>query len=163
MEINVLNLRPAGYAYLLENFKLVGMPHWHTSFVSSAGTHRFKVQDGVIEDIYPVRYWPGGKVGDHLEFALKYDGVNLGQLKRIFEHVPQVDIIEYITSKPTGKYARRIWFFYEFLTSKRLPLDNITSGNYVNALKEKEYYIVANGEKIRRYRIVNNLLGPKEF
>ncbi|MCD6390097.1 MAG: Fic family protein [Desulfobulbaceae bacterium] len=163
MEINVLELRPAGYAYLLENLELVGMPHWHTSFVSSAGTHRSKVQDGAIEDIYPVRYWPGDKVSDHLEFALKYDGVNLGLLRRIFEHAQQVEFTEYIKSKPTGKYARRIWFFYEFLTGKQLPIEDITSGNYVDALEPKEYYIIVNGEKNRRYRIVNNLLGPKEF
>jgi Fic family protein len=139
------------------------MPHWHTSFVSSTGTHRSKVQDGAIEDTYPVRYWPGDKVGDHLEFALKYDGVSLGLLSRIFEHAPQVELTQYIQSKPTGKYARRIWFFYEFLTDKQLPIDDIASGNYVDALEPKEYYTITNGEKSRRHRIVNNLLGPKEF
>ena len=163
MEINVLESRPAGYAYLLENFELTGMPHWHTSFVSSSGTHRSKVQDGAIEDIYPTRYWPGEKVGDHLEFALKYDGVNLSLLALIFEHVPQEELTEYIKSKPTGKYARRIWFFYEFLASKMLPIDDITSGNYVDALETKKYYTVQNGNKSPRHRIVNNLLGPQTF
>jgi len=163
MELNVLESRPAGYAYLLDKFGLAGMPHWHTSFVSSSGTHRSKVQDGVIEDRYPIRYWPGEKVGNHLEFALKYDGVNLGLLTRIFENVSQEDLTEYIKSKPTGKYARRIWFFYEFLTGKQLPVGDITSGNYVDALETKEYYTVQNGEKSPRHRIVNNLLGPKTF
>ncbi|MEA1921993.1 MAG: Fic family protein [Pseudomonadota bacterium] len=163
MEINVLEIRPAGYAYLLEKLELEGMPHWHTSSVSSTGTHRSKVRDTTIEEIYPARYWPGEKVGDHLEFALKYDGINLGLLRRIFEHVPQEKLTEYIKSKPTGKYARRIWFFYEFLTGGKLSIDDITSGNYVNALEIKKYYSVANGKKSRRHRIVNNLLGPKEF
>lgn len=31
MEINVLESRPAGYAYLLDKLGLTGMPHWHTS------------------------------------------------------------------------------------------------------------------------------------
>ncbi|OQY30942.1 MAG: cell filamentation protein Fic [Spirochaetaceae bacterium 4572_59] len=163
MEKNIFEARPAGYAYLLNMFGLEGMPHWHSSLVSSSGTHRSKVQDGAIEDIYPVRYWPGEKVGDHLEFAMKYDGVNLGLLARIFEKTPQGKIAEYIKSKPTGKYARRIWFFYEFLTGKQLPVDNITSGNYVDALEAKDYYTVLNGEKSQRHRIVNNLLGPKSF
>jgi len=163
MEINVLEPRSAGYAYVLENFGLTGMPHWHTSFVSSSGTHRSKVQDGAIEDIYPTRYWPGEKVGDHLEFALKYDGVNLGLLSRIFEDVSQEDLTEYIKSKPTGKYARRIWFFYEYLTGKQLPIDDIASGNYVDALEAKEYYTIQNGNKSPRHRIVNNLLGPQTF
>lgn len=163
MAINVLELRPAGYAYLLKNLELEGMPHWHTSFVSSAGTHRSKVQGGAIEDTYPVRYWPGDTIGDHLEFALKYDGISLGLLKIIFEHVSQAELTEYIQSKPTGKYARRIWFFYEFLTGEQLLIDGVTSGNYVDALEAKEYYTITNGERVRRYRIVNNLLGPKEF
>lgn len=163
MEINLLESRPAGYAYLLDMMGLVGMPHWHTSFVSSSGTHRSKVQDGTIEDTYPVRYWPGEKVGDHLEFALKYDGVNLGLLAQIFEKISQDGIIAYIQSKPTGKYARRIWFFYEFLTGKRLPIDDSISGNYVDALEAKDYYTVQNGEKSSRHRIVNNLLGPQAF
>ncbi|MDA3812226.1 MAG: Fic family protein [Spirochaetaceae bacterium] len=156
--------RPAGYAFLLDLFDLEGMPNWHKSFVTSSGTHKSKVQDGgAIEDIYPVRYWPGEKVGDHLEFALKYDGVNLGLLARIFERTPKEELFEYIKSKPTGKYARRIWFFFEFLTGEQLPVDNITSGNYVDALEAKDYYTVLNGEKSKRHRIINNLLGPKTF
>ena len=163
MEINILESRPAGYAYLLDRFVLTGMPHWHTSFVSSSGTHRSEVKDGATCDIYPARYWPGETVGDHLEFALKYDGVNLGLLAQIFGHVSQAELTGYIKSKPTGKYARRIWFFYEFLTDRKLPLDDISSGNYVDALDTKAYYTVQNGDKSRRHRIVNNLLGPQAF
>ncbi len=163
MEINILESRPAGYAYLLDKLGLTGMPHWHTSFVSSSGTHRSKVLDGATHDIYPTRYWPGEKVGDHLEFALKYDGVSLDLLAQIFEYVSQEELTGYIKSKPTGKYARRIWFFYEFLTGKQLPVDDITSGNYVDALETKEYYTVQSGDKSPRHRIVNNLLGPQTF
>ncbi len=137
MVVNVSEARAAGYVYLLDKLGLTGMPHWHSSFVSSSGTHRSKVQDGRIDDIYPTKYWPGEKVGDHLEFALKYDGVNLGLLARIFKSVSEEDLTDYITSKPTGKYARRIWFLYEFLMGKQLPLSDITSGNYVDALEAK--------------------------
>ena len=163
MKINVFDFRPAGYAYLLKKFKLTGMPNWHSSSVSTTGTHYSKIQDGFVEDVFRTQYWPGEKLGDHLEFALKYDGVNLGLLARIFEKASQDELTEYIKSKPTGKYARRIWFFYEFLTAKQLPLDDRTSGNYVDALEAKNYYSVQNGEKSSRHRIVNNLLGPKTF
>ena len=158
-----MKIRPAGYAYLLEFFGLRGVPNWHTSFVSSSSIRRLKVQDESIEDIYPTNYWPGEEIGDHLGFALKYDGVNLGLLACIFKHVPEDSLTQYIKSKPTGKYSRRIWFFYEFLTDKRLPIDDITSGNYVDALEAKEYYTDLNGERSPRYRIVNNLLGTKTF
>lgn len=46
--------RPAGYALLLDKLKISGMPNWHTSFVLSAGNHRFQVQEGFIEAAYPV-------------------------------------------------------------------------------------------------------------
>ena len=163
MEINVFDFRPAGYAYLLEKFAIAGRPNWHSSSVSTTGTHYSKIQDGFVEEVFRTQYWPGEKVGDHLEFALKYDGVNLGLLSRIFEKVSQDELTEYIKSKPTGKYVRRIWFFYEYLTGKQLPVDDLTSGNYVDALEAKNYYTVKNGEKYSRHRIVNNLLGPKSF
>ena len=159
MEINILDARLAGYTFLLEKLKISGMPNWHTSFVLSAGTHRFQVQEGLIEEVYPVTYWPGDKVGDHLEFALKYDGVNLGLLKQIFEVAPQDEITSYIKSKPTGKYTRRVWFFYEFLTVQKLPIKDVTQGNYVEALDPKHHYTINPGNKSKRHRIVDNLLG----
>ena len=163
MKINVSDFRSAGYTYLLEKFEFAAMPNWHRSSVSTTGTHYSKVQDGFADEVFRTQYWPGEKVGDHLEFALKYDGVNLGLLACIFEHVPQKELTEYVKSKPTGKYARRIWFFYEFLTGKQLPIDDISSGNYVDALEAKEYYTVQNRDKSPRHRIVNNLLGPQTF
>jgi Fic family protein len=163
MEINVFDFRPAGYAYLLEKFSLTGMPNWHSSWVSTTGTQYSKIHDGFVEEVFRMQYWPGEGVGDHLEFALKYDGVNLGLLAGIFEKVSQDELTEYVKSKPTGKYARRIWFFYEFLTAKKLPVGDLSSGNYVDALESKNYYTVQNGEKSSRHRIVNNLLGSKNF
>jgi hypothetical protein len=121
------------------------------------------MQDGFVDEVYRPQYWPGETVGDHLEFALKYDGVNLALLARIFEKVPAEVLTEYIMSKPTGKYARRIWFFYEFLTEKHLPIDDMSTGNYVYASESKDYYTLQKGERSPRHRIVNNLLGPRAF
>ncbi len=163
MKKNTLEVRPAGYTRLLKMFEHNCIPNWHTSFVSSTGSHRSKVQGPSVEDTYPQKYWPGDKLGDHLEFALKYDGVNMSLLKCIFENASPTEIADYINSKPKGKYARRIWFFYEFLIGKQLPIKNITSGNYVEALEPQKYYTIANGENSKRHRVVNNLLGPEGF
>lgn len=163
MGINVFEFRPAGYTYLLENLELAGMPNWHSSSVSRTGAHYSKIQDDSVEEVFRTQYWPGERACDHLAFALKYDGVNLGLLALIFENISKEEVIAYIKSKPTGKYARRIWFFYEFLTGELLPIEDITSGNYIDALSTKEYFTVINGEKSQRHRIVNNLLGTKAF
>ncbi len=89
--------------------------------------------------------------------------MNMGLLTLIFEHVQEAELVKYIKSKPTGKYSRMIWFLYEFLMEKMLPINDITSGNYVQVLNPKEYYTVEDGDKSPRHRIINNLLGPRSF
>ncbi|MDE0181630.1 MAG: hypothetical protein OXL39_09815 [Caldilineaceae bacterium] len=56
--------------------------------------------------MYPTHYWPGDRLGDQLEFALKYDGTNLAVLARLFQESVEEELLEYIHARPTGKYAR---------------------------------------------------------
>ncbi|HEV2392373.1 MAG TPA: Fic family protein, partial [Verrucomicrobiae bacterium] len=68
----------------------------------------------------------------------------------------------YIRSKPTGKYARRLWYLFELLTGKRLPIDDLTTANYVDLLEADEYYTTA-PVQVRRQRVNDNLLGDARF
>ena len=154
---------PAGYAALIERYGLDVIPNWHRSFVASTGTQRVYSTGGVIEEVYPSKYWPGNTLGDHLEFALKYDGTNLAILASLLQEVTQESFLEYVRSKPTGKYARRLWFLYEFLTSKTLPLDDVKQGNYIDLLEPDEYYTVTPARQVRRQRINDNLPGDSRF
>ncbi|MFC1539895.1 Fic family protein [Gemmatimonadota bacterium] len=156
-------LRPAGYTALLERYALEVIPNWHRSLVSTGSTHRIDSSDSKVEEIYPSRYWPGDTPGDHLEFALKYDGTNLAILARLFGVVPQDEFQAYVSSKPTGKYARRLWFLYEFLTGTSLALEDLRQGNYVDLLDTDQYYTVTPARQVRRQRINNNLLGEAGF
>ncbi len=156
-------LKPAGYAALVKRHRLEVIPNWHRSFVTTAGIHRVAVIGNVIEEVYPPSYWPGDSLGDHLEFALKYDGTNLAILARLFRQVEQEEFLEYVRSKPTGKYARRLWFLNEFLTGKTLPLDDLKQGNYVDLLDPAEYYTAMPTRQVRRQRINDNLPGNREF
>lgn len=155
--------RPAGYAAIIERYDLDVIPNRHRSLVASSGIHRIDSRQGIIEEVYPAKYWPGDTLGNHLEFALKYDGTNLAILSVLFEHAGEADLLEYVRSKPTGKYARRLWFLYEFLTGSMLPLDDIKQGNYIDLLEPGEYYTIAPGRQVRRQRINDNLLGDARF
>lgn len=155
--------RLAGYAALIERYDLDTIPNWHKSLVTTSGIHRIDSIGGVVEEIYPPKHWPGDTLGGHLEFALKYDGTNLTILYSLFQEVAEEDIIEYVRSKPTGKYARRLWFLFEFLTGKTLPLDNVKRGNYINLLEPDEYYTVTPARQVRRQRINDNLPGDIRF
>jgi len=160
---NNSKVRPAGYAALIERYSLDVIPNWHKSQVTASGIHRIILDGNVIKEVYPSKYWPGDTPGDHLEFALKYDGTNLAILAVLFYKAGPEVLLEYIRSKPTGKYARRLWFLYEFLTGKTLPLDDLKTGNYVNLLETDEYYTTITVRRIRRQRVNDNLLGNSRF
>src|SRR6184192_274626 len=153
---------PAGYAQLIRRYNLAVIPNWHESAVASTGGHRIELASGLVREVYPAKYWPGDNLGDHLEFALKYDGTNLLILAKLFATAPQGEVTAHVRSKPNGKYARRIWYLYEFLTGNRLSIEDVTVGNYVDLLEPDEYY-TATGNPIPRQRVRDNLLGNANF
>ncbi|MBL6997912.1 MAG: Fic family protein [Phycisphaerales bacterium] len=155
--------RPAGYQALIARFQLDVIPNWHLSYVASGSTSRVDTNSDVTEETYPSKYWPGDKLGDHLEFALKYDGTNLAILSSVFQVAPQDELKEYVESKPRGKYVRRLWYLYEFLTGSTLPVDDLKTGAYINLLEPDEYFTVTPPRQIRRQKINDNLLGTTGF
>lgn len=155
--------RAAGYEALIERYNLSVLPNWHKSFVSASSTRsKHSTREG-IEEVYPSQYWPGDSLGDHLEFALKQDGTNLAILACVFQAAEEVELLSYIRSKPTGKYARRLWFLCEFLLDRLLPLEDLHQGNYVDLIDAKEYYTAKPVRRVRRHRINDNLLGDQRF
>ena len=85
---------------------------------------------------YPKAQDPGPSLFDHLEFALKNEGVALEVLAALFDAIEwtpfEAQLCLHIQARPTGQYTRRLWFLYEFLTGRRLPLEDVTQGNYVD-------------------------------
>jgi len=162
-DLHDMGTRPAGYQALIIRFQLDVMSNWHQSYVATGNSHRIDITGGVTEETYPTRYWPGDTLGDHLEFALKYDGTNLAILASVFHVAPQKEFQEYVRSKPRGKYARRLWFLYEFLTGSTLAVDDLKTGGYIDLLDPEQYFTVTPPRQIRRQKINDNLLGDVEF
>ena len=71
-------------------------------------------------------------------------------------------VAEIVRATPSGRYARRIWFFYEWLTEQTLELDDAERGNYVNAIDPDLQYAVE-GINSRRHRVRDNLPGSRRF
>ncbi len=155
--------RNAGYAALVKRYSLDVTPNWHKSFVTTSGIHRIESRSGIIVEVYPPKYWPGDTLGSQLEFALKYDGTNLAILASLFQKEVEEEFLEYVRSKPTGKYARRLWFLYEFLTGKTLRLEDLKQGNYIDLLEPAEYYTITPARQVRRQRVNDNLPGDSRF
>ncbi len=154
--------RPAGYDALIAQYGLQVIPHWHHSSISGSNIHKTHHEGACVFEEYARVQEPEETLGGELEFALKYDGVNLEILAALFARVLPEDVAAYIRTKPTGKYTRRIWYLYELLTGRRLPLEDVTRGNYVDMLEEDLYYTAAQ-VPVRRQRVNDNLLGEARF
>lgn len=162
-ELHNSGSRPAGYQALIDRFQLDVIPNHHQSYVSPGTAHRVDTTQGITEEVYPSKYWPGEGLGDHLEFALKYDGTNLAILASVFLVAPQDDLKKFVESKPRGKYARRLWYLYELLTGLTLPVGDLKTGGYIDLLDPDQYFTVTPPRQIRRQKINDNLLGDDCF
>ena len=83
-------------------------------------------------------------------------------LKRIFLAAGPTAVEAIVHAQPTGSYARRIWFLYEWLTGKTLDVPNADRGTYANAVDPSMQYAIE-GTNSPRHRVRNNLPGTPEY
>ena len=98
-----------------------------------------------------------------LVFSLKYEGIDLLILKKLFDKLNEQEILSLLHEEPTGQYSRKIWFLYEWLMNKILDLPDLEIKNYITLLDENFQFAIKNGEKSRRHRIINNLPGTRNY
>jgi hypothetical protein len=109
-----MSLTPAGSQWLKERYNISGYTLTHTSFIGSHDSIEI-TNKGNIEQVYTRRYAPAENTSlAHLEFSLKYDDLNLPFLKKVFESIEAKEIEKFIDASPSGKYARKIGFLFEF-------------------------------------------------
>jgi hypothetical protein len=97
-----------------------------------------------------------------LTFALKYEGLDLAVLSRLFASVAAVGVEEIVRSTPTGSYARRLWL-PEWTTGERLDLpDAGRNVPYADVVDPAQQFAVS-GENVARQRVRNNLPGTRAF
>lgn len=159
------NLQALGYKELITRYNLEIIKPWCCSWLSSQRERKTHIENNLTTEIYAPSYDPGNKLGDHLTFALKYEGVNLEILSALFAVIEQKDLLDFIKTQPTGKYTRLVWFFYEWLTGKELPLKEIKQGNYIPALNPAKYYVIDEklSKKFKRQRVNCNLIGTVDY
>lgn len=150
---------PAGYSGMIEALDLpLPLPRRLTCV---SPRHQRMKENNV--SIVPRSNWPGDTVVDHLVFALRYEGVNLLVLKKVFTQIDTHDLCRYITSTPTGQYARRLWFLYEFLIGEHLPIPDAGTMNTVPVLDSNLHLTPDRGAISLRHRVIDNLPGSVDF
>jgi hypothetical protein len=149
---------PAGYAALIDAYRLeVPLPR---TLSAISEHHRSREESGWR--ILTARHAPASSLEGHLTFALKYEGLDLAVLKRLFRAAGPEAITSMVQATPTGTYARRIWFLYEWLLGERLALTDAKKGAYAQVVDIEQQW-AAKGETSPRHRVWNNLPGTPAF
>ncbi|MFH2006937.1 MAG: Fic family protein [bacterium] len=120
------------------------------------------ISDGGWRLLTP-RHAPPDTLAGHLKFALKWEGLDLLVLKKLFASLPDDVIAQLVRDEPTGSYARRIWFLHEWLTGRQLDLPGASGGNYVDVVDKRTQLGLERGDLSARHRVRNNLPGTPEF
>jgi len=128
-----------------------------------AGSRASERVDGYTHESYPSALRPADTLQGHLTFALKREGVHLEFLARLFEAVPADELATWIAAEPSGQYARRAGFLYEWLTGRQLSFAGVSIGNYVDALDEDLYLTATAPGNNPRWRVRDNLPGTPDY
>lgn len=149
-----------GYAALAKSHALALPPPFPVSLISPKN----RKHETSIYRVFPNRYLPKHELFAQLSFALKYEGIQLLVLKKLFEVIAQQQIIDIMEANPSGKYARSLWYLYEWLLDKKLPIPDASKKiNYTVLADPKIQYTLEKGERSERHRISNNLLGTIDY
>jgi len=148
-----------GYGALIETLQL-NMPIPSQLSIISKKHKKYEMLEW---QVFTPRHQPNETLYDQLVFALKYEGINLLFFKKLFEKLTPTEIETLVQIEPQGQYCRKIWFLYEWLFDTRLSISDLETGNYVPLLTSELQYAIEGGEKLKRYRIINNLPGTHDF
>jgi len=156
--------RQAGYNALISRYGLICVEDRTSSFIAKRRSvvDRTERADGSVVVRYPGKYDFDDTLSGHLEFCLKYEGVNLSVLAALFEQRGADEIQAWLDSKPGSRYARVCGHLYEWLTGKTLRYKLPPGIDAVPVLDEKRYF-TAPAQRNKRFAVLHNLPGTPAF
>lgn len=131
--------------------------------VSNLGTSRRTIIGSIREETYSVAARPEPTIAAHLAFGLKHELINLEFLSRLYAILDPCVLEDWIRNEPTGVYARRAGFLFEWLTGRRLNVPDTSSGNYIEALDPDEFIVASRSRNVPRWRVRDNMPGNRAF
>lgn len=152
--------QPIGLHWLIEELGLDVVPPAVRSEVVR-GARKTRIADGLVLEQYPLSYAPKDLFG-HLRFAMRYEPIDLNVLSALFGKIDRKELEAWIKSEPVGRYPRRAWYLYELLTGILLDVPEVPPTDNVPLL-DPALHITSTGVRVRRQRIIDNLLGTREY
>ena len=129
------------------------------------GRRRTQLANGIRSETFVVGMRPSADVRGHLTFHLKHEVLHLEMLCRLFERVDSTELAAWIDDEPSGQYARRAGFLYEWLTGRHLDVHASIAGPYVDVLDDRKLVAASPDWSTpnRRWRVRDNLPGSPAF
>jgi len=99
----------------------------------------------------------------HITFALKHEGIHLEFLNRLFKVIEETKLVDWINSEPSGQYARRAGFLYEWFADKSLECPGVKMGNYIDMIDSESCFTSDSPSNNSRWRVRDNLPGTRDY
>ncbi len=155
-----------GYAALIERYGLAVLPLSQRAVIDSSikGRQLRQLGEERIEAFEP-KYSPDDTLVGHLQFALRYEGVNLQVLALLFAQMGVDELSNWLQKSPESRYARMACYLFEWVMETQLPFDDPVSprASYVQLGNAKLQLVYPDGVRSSRFRVSNNLIGNRRF
>jgi len=149
----------AGYAALIEGYGLAIPSPPHLSAIA----RRHHPESTPAWAMYSPRHRPEQTLAGQLTFALKWEGADLSVLSALFESIGDEAIRAFVLDTPTGLYARRAWFFHEWLSGRQLDLPDLGKVRATPAIDPGFQFAAKIGDLSGRHRVIDNMPGTRAF
>jgi ribosomal protein L14E/L6E/L27E len=129
------------------------------------GRRKTELADGVAIETFVEAMRPAPGLRGHLTFHLKHEVLHLELLSRLFAQLDPAELVDWIQQEPSGQYARKAGFLYEWLTGRELEITATIGGAYVDVLDDRKLVAASPSQSVknRRWRVRDNLPGTAAF
>ncbi len=134
--------------------------------VSRLGSRRAtQISDVQTTETYLESMRPNATLRGHLTFHLKHEVPNLALLSQLFAKIKPHELTAWVADEPSGQYAKRAGFLYEFITGQALDVHAKILGAYVDVLDGNKVVVASPEHSVlnRRWRVRDNLPGTRAF
>lgn len=150
---------PVGYAALIARFDLrLPLP----SRLAAIAERHHPTTTAEWQMMTP-RHAPEASLKGHLTFALRYEGIDLAVLAQLFRTEAPDAFAQLVRDAPTGAFARRAWFLYEWMTGSQLDVPDAGKVRLVPVVDTDLQLALLEGTPSPRHRVANNLPGTPQF
>lgn len=158
------NVDPIGGAWLARRYGLdLAAP---LAVVSGIAKRRTTLErDGLRFETYQEAQRPAADLRGHVTFHLKHEIPHLELLARLFGRINPQELADWVEKEPSGQYARRAGFLFEWLIGQELALHVEPAGPAIDALDSNKLVTATAGlgKLNRRWRVRDNMPGTRFF